>query len=214
MDRKQYQRDKLVELLASGQMIRLKELQREGISSATVANAERDGLIIKLSRGVYQIASANYADRQSFAEATVRVPYGVICLLSAAEFHGLTVQNPSSVHMAIPQGRHIPRVESPPLQPYYWSKPEFFDIGIETVDIAGTAVRITNPARTVIDMFRHFNMDKANRLEIFNAYFDQGHDAKLLREYARTFGDLPTEFSHYMTLRQHIENDGGMRMGR
>jgi hypothetical protein len=39
--------------------------------------------------------------RQVLAEAAVLVPKGIVCLISALQFHQLTLQMPSSVWMAI-----------------------------------------------------------------------------------------------------------------
>ena len=50
-------------------------------------------------RGLYVLADARPTERHSLAEACKRVPHGVVCLLSALQFHGLTTQAPFEVWM-------------------------------------------------------------------------------------------------------------------
>ena len=50
------------------------------------------------------------------AEAAALVPKGVVCLISALQFHELTLQMPSEVWMAIDRTAWRPRIEYPPVR--------------------------------------------------------------------------------------------------
>src|SRR3546814_11187508 len=65
---------------------------------------EKDGEVIRLARGLYQLPDAELDANHSLAEAAKRFPKGVICLVSALAFHGPTDQLPKKVWMAT--GRH------------------------------------------------------------------------------------------------------------
>ena len=85
-----------------------------------------------------------------------RVPGGVVCLLSALRFHGLTTQNPFEVWMAIDRRAWRPRVEHPPLRLIYLSEPAL-RTGIEEHDVGGVTVRVFSAAKTVADCFKFRN---------------------------------------------------------
>lgn len=53
--------------------------------------------------------SRPYLQRQSLVEVAQRLPNGVLCLLSALQFHGLTTQAPHKVWVALPTNAWRPR---------------------------------------------------------------------------------------------------------
>lgn len=114
------------------------------------------GLIERVGRGLYQLPGAPLTERQHFAEAALRVPGGVICLLSALRFHGLTTQNPFEVWMAIDKKAWRPKVQHPPLRLFYLSGPTLTE-GVEDHQIAGLKVRVFGAAKTVADCFKFRN---------------------------------------------------------
>lgn len=84
------------------------------------------------------------------------MPRGVVCLLSALRFHGLTTQNPFEVWMAIERKAWRPLVEHPPLRLVYLSGPSLRE-GIEGHEVDGVAVSVFSPAKTVADCFKFRN---------------------------------------------------------
>jgi len=56
-------------------------------------------------------------------EACKRAPRGVVCLLSALQFHALTTQAPFEVWMALGEKAWLPRVDYPPLRIVRFSGP-------------------------------------------------------------------------------------------
>ena len=95
------QREVARELLAAHGILRLAELRSAGVTAATIGRMEKDGEVIRLARGLYQLPDAVLDANHSLAEAAKRIPKGVICLVSALAFHGLTDQLPKKVWMAI-----------------------------------------------------------------------------------------------------------------
>jgi predicted transcriptional regulator of viral defense system len=89
----------------------------------------------------------------SLAEAAKLVPRGVVCLTSALAFHELTDTIPSRVWMAIGANDRRPRAENPPLQFVRFGQ-KVLTSGINEHVIEGVRVRIYNPAKTVVDLFR------------------------------------------------------------
>lgn len=148
------QRAQALKLLGAHPMMRLKDFAVRGIGPETLARMVRDGLIVRPARGLYQLANETVDSRHTLAEASALVPKGIVCLVSALQFHGLTLQMPSSVWMAIGRTAWRPRFDYPPIRCVRfagWALTE----GIERHRIEGVPVAITDPARTIVDCFRY-----------------------------------------------------------
>ncbi len=114
------------------------------------------GVVERVARGLYALPGTVRSESQDLAEATRRVPKGVVCLLSALRFHGLTTQNPFEVWMAIDRKAWRPRVEHPPLRLIYLSGPALNE-GIEEHEVDGVRVHVFSAAKTVADCFKFRN---------------------------------------------------------
>lgn len=148
------QREQLAAFLRVHGIARLSEIRRVGITAATVSRLEREGFIAKLGRGLYQLADAAPDGNHSLAEAAKRVPKGVICLVSALAFHGITDQMPRRVWIAIGPKDWKPQIDYPPLRIVRFAD-KFLRDGVETHDIEGVPVPIYGVAKTIADVFRH-----------------------------------------------------------
>lgn len=103
-------------LLGERGMARLVELRAAGVTAATIGRMERDGEVLRLTRGVYQLADARLHAQHSLAQIAKRVPKGVVCLTSALAFHGLTDQMPAKIWVAIGARDWAPRGAHPPIR--------------------------------------------------------------------------------------------------
>lgn len=141
-------------LLADRGMARLTEIRAAGATAAAVSRLERNGKIVRLSRGLYQLPDAPIETHHALAEASKLVPRGVICLTSALAVHDLTDTMPAKVWIAITRAGRISRNKRPPMR-FVRFPPRRLTRGITIHRIEGVAVPITDPAYTVIDMFRY-----------------------------------------------------------
>ena len=137
-------------------VLRTQDLERLGVSRKNLKKLSDEGLIEKIGRGLYRVAGSEVTEHQSLVEASKRVPQGVVCLLSALRFHGLTTQNPFAVWMAIDRKAWLPRIDHPPLQVVRFSG-EALKSETETHVLQGVHVRIYSPAKTVADCFKYRN---------------------------------------------------------
>ena len=92
----------------------------------------------------------------SFAEVSRRIPSGIICLLSALQFHGLTTQLPYEVWIAIDRKQWRPKTDDLPVRIVRFSG-EALSTGFERHKIEGVPVKIYGPAKTVADCFKYRN---------------------------------------------------------
>jgi len=148
------QRAQALKLLSARPMMRLKDFAAQGIDPETLARLVRDGIVTRPTRGLYQLAEGSADARRALAEAAALVPKGIICLVSALQFHGLTLQMPSSIWMAIGRTAWRPRIDYPPIRFVRFAGAALTE-GIERHRIEGVAVAITDPARTIVDCFRY-----------------------------------------------------------
>jgi predicted transcriptional regulator of viral defense system len=88
------QTDQALKLLKARGIARLGELMAAGVGQETVSRLVRNGRIARLARGLYQLPGSDLESTHGLAEASKLVPKGVICLVSALQFHELTVQLP------------------------------------------------------------------------------------------------------------------------
>lgn len=154
MEKVRSQRDIARDHLAAKGILRLSELRDAGVTAATVSRMERDGEVVRLARGLYQLPDAELDANHSLAEAAKRFPKGVICLVSALAFHGLTDQLPKRVWMAIGRSDWTPKPSDMLIRVLRFSDDLLSD-SVETHVIEGVAVRVFGVAKTVADCFRH-----------------------------------------------------------
>jgi predicted transcriptional regulator of viral defense system len=148
------QADRAVALLKRKGMARLSEFIEAGVTAAAVSRMKEKGLILQLGRGLYQLADAPLDTNHALAEAAKLVPRGVVCLVSALAFHELTDVIPSRVWIALGSRDWRPTIASPPMQ-FVRFRDDVFHRGVKKHRIEGVQVRIYNPAKTVVDLFRY-----------------------------------------------------------
>lgn len=147
-------KDAAIALAREARIVRARDFDRAGIPTSYLSRLRDEGVLLQLGRGLYQYAEAEFSANQSLAEASKRVPHGVISLLSALRFHELTTQAPSEVWMTIGPKARTPAPGSPRLQIVRASGKALM-AGVEHHDIEGVSVPIYAPAKTVADCFKY-----------------------------------------------------------
>jgi len=136
--------------------IRTRDLIQRAMPTVYLGRLTRRGLLERVSRGLYRLPDSEVTEHYSLAVVAAKVPSGVVCLLSALNFHGIGTQLPHEVWLAIPAKARHPRLKSPRLRLFFYSKPTFTE-GVETHVIQGVPVRVYSPAKTVADCFKYRN---------------------------------------------------------
>ena len=127
-----------------------------GVPSVVLTRLVRTGQLERTGRGVYALPDTSIGAQRSLAEVSLRVPRGVVCLLSALRYHEIGTQAPFEVWLALPPGVAVPRVASPALRVMRMSG-EALTAGIDRVRIDGVKVPVFNAAKTVADCFKFRN---------------------------------------------------------
>jgi predicted transcriptional regulator of viral defense system len=129
---------------------------RAGIHPGTLYAMRDSGALEVVSRGVYRLANSPPLVDPDLVTVATRVPGGVICLISALNFHELTTQIPHEVHVALPRGAEEPRLDYPPIKTYRFTG-EAFTKGVEAHELDSVSVRIYSPEKTLADCFKFRN---------------------------------------------------------
>lgn len=149
-------RERTLDLVHGKGALRPRDLDPHGIPRHYLHLLNREGTVQRVGRGLYVPSALDSTEHHTLVEACARVPSGVVCLLSALHFHGLTTQLPFRVWMAIHEKAWQPRVDHPPLNFVRFSGAAW-TYGVERHVIEGVTVRVYSPAKTVADCFKYRN---------------------------------------------------------
>lgn len=141
---------------AKSSVLRARELESLGLWRAELGPLVRHGVLVRSGRGLYMLPTAKIGEHHTLAEAAKRVPRGVVCLLSALRFHGLTTQHPHEVWLALDGKARHPAAGALPLR-IVRSSGVSLQSGQEEHVIEGVPVKIYSPAKTVADCFKFRN---------------------------------------------------------
>ena len=169
----------------AGGILRTNEAKAAGIHPRTLAALVDGGTVLKLDRGVYQLADAAPAE-PDLAIVARKVPQAVLCLVSALAHHRLTTQIPHAVHLAVPRGFKDRKLEHPPVRFYRFGDASL-SAGVERIKVAGRELRVYSAAKTVADCFKFRNkIGKDIAIEALRTYLRR-KDAKVkdLTQFAR-----------------------------
>lgn len=150
------QRQALRILRAQGGTMRTGAALAAGVNPGTLTALREVGLVERAARGLYRLMELPPMATPDLPTVAALVPQGVVCLISALDWHGLTTQIPHEVHLALRRSAHRPRLAHPPIRVYWMTEPSF-SAGVEVHEIDGVPVRIYGPEKTVVDCFKFRN---------------------------------------------------------
>ena len=145
-----------MQLVRRRRIIRPKDVEECGIARENLLRLYRRGILSRASRGVYVLAKAPVTEQHSLAVAAKQAPRGVVCLLSALQFHGLTTQVPHEIWMAFDVKAHRPIVAWPPLRVVRFSGQALTE-GVEEHIVERVPIKVYSAAKTVADCFKYRN---------------------------------------------------------
>jgi predicted transcriptional regulator of viral defense system len=148
--------DTVLQLARTHALLRPQDLVAQGLPTVVLTRLVAAGRLQRVARGVYALVGQAVGEHRSLAEVALRVPRGVVCLLSALRVHGIGTQAPFEVWLALPQGMSAPRLTRPALRLVRMSGAAFSQ-GVIHVAVDGVQVAVFNPAKTIADCFKYRN---------------------------------------------------------
>lgn len=144
--------EKVLDLAEKKGVLRPKEVEENGLPRKYIYRLVEEGKLKKIGRGLYKIPGKDFSVDETLVEACKRIPDGVVCLLSALQFHRMTTQLPNQIWMAIEQDSWEPEVDLPIR--FIRMSGDSFEKGVEEHEAEGVPVRVYSPAKTVADCFK------------------------------------------------------------
>lgn len=149
-------REKTLKLARRRRGVTARDLAAAGIHRQVLSRLVESGEIERVVRGLYRLPEYPLTEHHGLAMASAAVPHGIVCLLSALQFHGIGTQLPSEVWMAIDRRARRPALKHPPLRVVRYTGAALTG-GVESHRIEGQTVRVYNVAKTVADCFKYRN---------------------------------------------------------
>lgn len=139
-----------------GAFFRPRDVAPLGITFHELQTLVSKGDVVKVGDGLYRLAAVELNELETIAMVGRAIPGGIICLLSALRIHEIGTQSPHEVWIALDRKARKPKEPGTPLRIVRFSG-AMLTYGVLTQAMLGVPVRITSPARTVVDCFRYRN---------------------------------------------------------
>ena len=147
--------DQIIDLARQKGRLSSTDLAEIGASRTTLAYLVKKGLLRRITRGVY-VPADHISENETLEAASLAVPNGVICLLSALQFHEITTQMPMETWIAVERNQAIPKSKDLALRIVRFGK-TYFECGIEQHSLQDSIIRVYSPSKTVVDCFKFRN---------------------------------------------------------
>lgn len=167
--------------------MRPRDLISLGASPSYFSHLAQMGFFEKSARGLYTLREYEVTENHGLVEAVLAQPKGVICLLSALNFHGVGTQIPNKIWVAVPYGSRIAKAGEAFARPVIMRSPSY-DAGIHEHKLEGVVVPVYNVAKTVADCFKFRN--KIGLDVALEALRESLHESRCTREEIREYAAI------------------------
>lgn len=152
-------------------ILKTKEVMQYGIHPRTLYHMRDQSIVEPIARGLFHLAELPTISNIDLVTVAKQVPKGIVCLISALDFHGLTTQIPHFVDIAYRRDWRTPTVRHPPIKIFRYSE-ESYNLGVEHHVIDGISVAIYSPEKTIVDCFKFRNKVGLNiAIEALKSYW-------------------------------------------
>lgn len=150
------------------------EGKKAGIPSRMLAYFCSKGLIETISRGIYKIKNVDFAldfEWEDLALTALGIPNGIICLISALYYYGLTDEIMREFWIAVPHSTTAPQRENTRIV-----RMRNITLGQTIIQIGKQSLKIFDRERSIIDAFRY--LDKEIALKSLQTYLTKNKNTK------------------------------------
>ena len=139
-----------------GVYFRPRDIAPFGVSHRRLQGLVSEGAVENLGNGLYRLAEVEPTEAETQAMVAAAVPKAIICLLTALHFHHIGTQAPHEVWIALDRKARKP-TRAPARVRIVRFSGVMLTHGVVVHSLLGVPVRVTSPARTVVDCFRYRN---------------------------------------------------------
>ena len=143
----------VLRLARARKLLRARDVTQQGLPTIVLTCLVQAGKLGRVARGLYGLPDAAISEHCSLAEVLVRVPKGVVCLLSAQRVHEIGTQAPLRGLDRDPAAHGDPHLDQAAIHVVRVPDEALTD-GVDRLKIDGVEVPVFNAARTIADCFR------------------------------------------------------------
>ena len=140
----------------SKKFVTIDELKNLGFSYYKLGRLEEEGLLHRVNRTTYENLSYK-GDENDFFSAEAFVRNGVICLMSAARYYGLTTFLPDAVDVAIERSKKVVTLPDWPAIRIFYFDSSRMEIGVTEARDGENSFHIFDIEKTVVDIVYYRN---------------------------------------------------------
>lgn len=166
--------DPIIKSLAERAVFTAEEAREIGIPPRMLSHFCKKGLIERISRGVYKGASAEVDIDfrwEDLALVAMSIPNGVICLISALCYYGLTDQIMREFWIAVPHASKSPKRPKTRI-----IRMRNIELGQTEIKVGANNLKLFDRERTIVDAFRYLSHEIA--LKALQEYLKQKEPSK------------------------------------
>lgn len=136
--------------------IRAEELIAKGFTYYMIKRMAEDNIIKKINGNTYE--NLDYKkDESDYLYVSGYINEGVVCLMSAAVYHGISNFRISQIDVAIKQKAKVSILPKWPVIGLYYFSNKRYEIGVQTVSIDGGEFKVYDIEKTVCDLLSYRN---------------------------------------------------------
>jgi predicted transcriptional regulator of viral defense system len=139
-----------------GAFFRPRDVKPLGVSHRQIQSLVVEGKVEPFGHGLYRMSAVAPTELETVAMVSAAIPSAIICLLTALGVHEIGTQLPHEVWIAIDRRSRKPTRAPARIRVVRFSG-AMLRYGVIQQKMLGVSVRITSPARTVVDCFRYRN---------------------------------------------------------
>lgn len=132
------------------------ELRQEGLSAHQIRQLIAMYDLVPVNRGCLMNPNCT-GEKSSLLAVSAYAPKGVVCLVSAAIYHGLIASEYSQIDVALPRRSRVPVSPNDPQMRFYLFSEARYGTGIKTVKIGGNSFKIYDKEKTICDLLFYRN---------------------------------------------------------
>lgn len=185
----------------SQQFISRKELGEAGYTNYKINKLIEEEKLEPINRRFFENPDFDGEVNELYA-APAYAPNGVVCLMSAAVYHGLSTHRPNQIDIAIPRKSRMPESPDWPRMQFYLFSGNRYDTGIMKITEGDNYFSIYDKEKTVCDVLFYRNkLGFEMAIEVMKTYLNQSdRDLNKLMGYAENLrsGKLVREYLEVM----------------
>ena len=146
--------EKRLKAAGIGAFFRPRDVKPLGVSYRQIQGLAAEGRVERLGYGLYRMSAVEPTELETVAMVSAAIPSAIACLLTALGIHEIGTQLPHEVWIAIDRKSRKPTRAPARIRVVRFSG-AMLTYGVIEQKMLGVSVRVTSPARTVVDCFRY-----------------------------------------------------------